>query len=342
MRALFLVLVLSHSCLFGATALPQSQGKPTVLFAVGRRSDALKVSSTIKWLKNYYMRYLRLLLLFSGEEPVDELLSAINVMGVTADFNLQLTNHTTGNPALFLTEAVNASMVIFQNDPPSAVIVRGDTATAIAVAMAAFYCKIRVIHIDAGFRSQDLSYPHPEEFNRRVISLIATMSLSPTQETKQNLIADGVDQDTIFITGSTIVDAVAESIKPLNEAEKAQLDAIMSVLLQPGSSKKKKKYIIFSLHNRQTGDSIRPIIDCVREISSAYTDFVFYVFLSPVVASRDMVAEMLYGTANSVVLDMIAHYPFLQLLQNSTAIISDSANIQEEATVFAVPCIVLR
>lgn len=314
-----------------ASADSQPPKKPLVLVAVGTRADVLKLSSTINWLRTYYTDLLDLQVLFSGQDSTETLLAEINVQ---PDYDLKLGEYASNDANIFLPKVMEAVIGVLRDSRPSAVVIRGDTTTAIAAAMAAFYCKMPLIHIDAGVRSWDMSSPHPEEFNRRAISLIATLSLVPTEYSKLNLLKDGMYPDTIVVTGSTSVDSVAEAIKPLNDEDAARLSDVVSVLSIGDSSFRKKKYVVVSI--KSSSDSlIEEVARAVDKLCQRFTEFTFFVIWNKGATADDTQRE------NVVILSPMRHAPFLRLLQNSTIVITDSASVQLEASVFAVPSFIL-
>jgi len=217
---------------------------------------------------------------------------------------------------------------------PDIVLVQGDTTTVFAAALAAFYEKIPVAHIEAGLRTDNPYNPFPEEMNRRLASQLATYNFAPTVIAQQNLLRDGVPARSITVTGNTVVDALkivtAQSV-PFKDK------ALFSIDFDS------KKVVLITTHRRENvGEGMESIYRSIRRLAEEFQDhsFVFPVHLNPKV--RDMAHDMLGGVANIHLVEPMEYTDLIGVMQKSRLILTDSGGIQEEAPAFGVPVLVLR
>lgn len=231
---------------------------------------------------------------------------------------------------------------LLAREKPDAVAVQGDTTTAMVAAMAAFYARIPVAHVEAGLRSDRLDAPYPEEMNRRVIGQIARWHFPPTPAAAENLYRDGIDRlgGQIIVTGNTVIDALQQTRKvldarPMDDPILGQARAWKS---HPG-----RRMILVTGHRRENfGEPFREFCLGLRDIAEAQPNclLVYPVHLNPNVQAP--VRELLAGTPN-VVLTEPAGYPvFVSLMLESDLIITDSGGVQEEGPALGKPVLVTR
>lgn len=330
-------------CLWNG-AYGQANEKPTVVVVLGTRPDVIKLSSTIQILRNYYQSYVSVQILSTGQHR--ELLQPLlQLFDIDPHVHLDLMDFSRNGSATFVGRSIEliSNNLNSMNPKPAAVVVQGDTNTALAAAMGAFYCRIPVVHIEAGLRTWDITAPFPEEFNRRAISLIAAISLAPTERSKENLIKDGVDLDSIVVTGNTVIDSAQLVLsKPLSPEEQGILKQIEAPLYAENSSNKKRYVLISSNRQENFGQPLGEIIEAVKQLAMTWTDTMFLFLLHMNPQSRGPVTAALPGIANVLLLDPVEYVPFLHLLAGAALIVSDSGGMQEEAAALGVPCIVLR
>lgn len=320
-------------------------GNPlTLVVVIGTRPDVIKLSSIINTMKPVYDGLIDVKVLCTGQHK--ELLAPmLKQFEIIPDVHLDLMEYSRDGSGVFVAKSIEALSKHFQDMEikPDAIVVQGDTNTALAGAMAAFYCKIPVVHVEAGLRTWELSSPYPEEFNRRTISVIAALSLAPTEKSKLNLIQDGVDIDTIKVTGNTVVDSVLAVLgKDLSAKDQSLVDRIETHIKLEGSNKK-KKYVLVSSHRQENfGAPLQEIIKSISKLSQLFTDFVFFFLLHMNPKSREPVSAAFGDSTNVILLEPLDYFPFIKLLKGAVMIVTDSGGMQEEASLFAVPCFVLR
>ncbi len=223
---------------------------------------------------------------------------------------------------------------------PDRLVVQGDTTTAASAALAAFYLRIPVAHVEAGLRTGDMGAPWPEELNRRLITLATDLHFAPTEEARANLLAEGTDPARITITGNTVIDALLFVVRrfdadPSLEARHAERFSF----LDPN-----RRLVLVTGHRRESFDhGLAGICAALRELVEGDDDVevVYPVHLNPVV--RDVVAESLGRDHPRIRLTEPASYPeFIHLMRRAHLILSDSGGVQEEAPALGKPVLVLR
>lgn len=230
-----------------------------------------------------------------------------------------------------------------ESDRPDLVLVHGDTATALYGSLAAFYLGIPVAHVEAGLRTGNLALPFPEESNRRLIGAIATYHLAPTKSAARNLQREGVESQSILISGNTIVDAV-RMIHSRHISDPNWTRANMSSLLEgPLSDVGDGKLALVTLHRRENQDSL--IADYLKALFSAAVEHPDWQFVYPVHPSPAVVRvtqEIGAPPPNFNMVPPLDYLSFLHLLSKASLVVSDSGGIQEECAVFRVPILICR
>lgn len=313
---------------------------PTVVVAVGAKADELAVSSTVHRLRERYERQLQVKILCTRQDPGVSCIGIGDILNIPPDNVINTPeSEATADAGLLMTTWLSSIMQLFRtmHPPPAAILVTGDSTAAMATAMAAFYCRVPVVHLQAGLRTWDTYTPHPEEFNRRTISLLATLSLAPTERAKQNLIKDGVDIGSIAVTGSTLVDAFkAGAAKPLSEDDRVFLEELVPTTAI--ITAKKRNHIVGFVRS-----GIEIVLAAMNQLSAKYEEFVFYIVCGESSSCTDDIAPQdLAGNKNIVFISRMEHHQFAHLMRSSSLIISDDDAMQEAAALFAVPFRLLR
>jgi len=221
---------------------------------------------------------------------------------------------------------------ILEKEKPDYLIVQGDTTTAMASALAAFYKKIKIAHIEAGLRTYNKLQPFPEEINRRIIDSVSDLFFAPTETTKQNLLNEGIQKEKIFVTGNTVIDAfLLTASKKFNE-KGTELDKIPA----------NKKIVLVTCHRRESfGKDLENICNAIKEISEFDNALVvFPVHLNPNIKKT---VNLILSNQKNILLTNPLSYPlFVHLMKRSYLILTDSGGIQEEAPSLNKPVLVLR
>jgi UDP-N-acetylglucosamine 2-epimerase len=294
----------------------------SVVCVIGTRPEATKVAPLMRACRAHPR--LDAQLVFTGQHP-DLVAGALAPFDVVPDHHLDI-DRVDGSLSEFAGAAVARLGALFRKLQPDVVVVQGDTATTLAGGLAGFWEGIPVVHLEAGLRSGDLAAPFPEEGNRRIVTQVASLHLAPTDEAAANLLAEGVDPDTVLVVGNTSIDA-------------ALMIAGSGNRVDPRRSRR----VVITAHRRESwGEPLVHIAEAVRELAVRYPDheLVFPVHPNPKV--RGAVVPILEDLPNVATIDPLDYEPFVALLASSRVIITDSGGIQEEAPALGVPVLVTR
>lgn len=263
-----------------------------------------------------------------------EMLDQVNeLFGITPDHDLNILQpgQTLSD---ILTRTISGLDKLFEASRPDAVVVQGDTTTSTAGAIAAFYRGIPVIHAEAGLRSHNLYSPFPEEANRKLTSQIASLHLAPTSTSKANLLAEGVKEADIVVTGNTVIDALLTTV----DKQIPFTDPVLQELASSG-----KRILLVTTHRRENqGDAMRGVGRALARIAKAEPDLVIVLpaHKNPVV--REAVLPAIDGQANVIVTEPLAYGEFTRMLSIATVVLTDSGGVQEEAPSLGKPVLVMR
>ena len=233
---------------------------------------------------------------------------------------------------------------------PDIVLVHGDTTTSTAAALSAFYQQIPVGHVEAGLRTYDIYSPWPEEMNRQITGRIATYNFAPTQLSKENLLREAVKEESIMITGNTVIDAlywVVDKIKN-NQELSAELEiSLKNVGYDVNRLKNGKKMVLITGHRRENfGDGFVNICMSIKKLAIKYpnVDFVYPMHLNPNVRKPifETFGKDLSGLGNMFFIEPLEYLSFVYLMEKSTIVLTDSGGIQEEAPGLGKPVLVMR
>lgn len=230
---------------------------------------------------------------------------------------------------------------VLEKEKPDLVLVHGDTTTTMAAALAAYYCKARVGHVEAGLRTHDKFAPFPEEVNRTLTGVVTDLHFVPTSMARENLLRESVPDDSIFITGNTVIDALLSVVERLETetALRLQFDQRFG-FLDPV-----KRLILVTGHRRENfGAGFESICQALVDIAAAYPDseILYPVHLNPNV--REPVQRIMGGSGlqNIHLIEPVDYLPFVYLMNRSHLIVTDSGGVQEEAPSLGKPVLVMR
>lgn len=267
-------------------------------------------------------------------QMLDQVLQLFDIL---PDEDLDLMQH--GQTLPMLTSRILEGMTeAIVRHTPDLVLVHGDTTTAFATALAAFYNRTPVGHVEAGLRTGNLYSPWPEEANRRLIAPLASLHFAPTEKSRSNLLAEGISATQIHVTGNTVIDALLTVVGKIeqNPALAGQLDALLP-RLDPA-----RKLVVVTGHRRENfGDGFEQICLALKQIAArGDTQVIYPVHLNPNV--REPVQRMLAGDLAIHLVEPLDYLPFVRLMSNAHFIITDSGGIQEEAPSLGKPVLVMR
>ena len=222
---------------------------------------------------------------------------------------------------------------IYEQEQPDLVVVQGDTSTAMAGAIAAFFREIPVAHLEAGLRTGNIHSPFPEEANRKIITQVSSVHLAPTSSSKANLVHEAVTERDILVTGNTVIDALF-SIK--------EKDTTFSDEGLTEATSGDKPVIMVTTHRRENLDAMANIGESLAEIARRAPEYqiVFPAHLNPRV--RDVIFPIIKDVPNIYISDPLGYPEFVKLMNRSSLILSDSGGVQEEAPSLGIPVLVMR
>lgn len=309
----------------------------TVLAVFGTRPEAIKMAPVVKALQNESTISVKVCVTAQHRQMLDQVLSLFDIKP-EHDLDIMKPGQDlfdiTSNVLLGLKE-------VFRKEKPDIVLVHGDTTTTLAASLAAYYCRLPLGHIEAGLRTGEKYAPFPEEINRRVTGVLTDIHFAPTETARNNLLAEGVSNDSIYVTGNTVLDAlltVAERIRN-DSAIRFEMEKRFSYL-DPA-----KRLILVTGHRRENfGDGFEYICRALAKIAELHQDveILYPVHLNPNV--QEPVNRILgcYKHTNVHLIEPVDYLPFVYLMDQSYLIITDSGGVQEEAPSLGKPVLVMR
>ena len=310
-----------------------------ILIVFGTRPEAIKMVPLIKEFKKHSDFEVKICVSAQHKQMLDQVL---NLFEMKPDYDLDIMK---ANQDLYdISSRVLLGMRdILKDFCPNVVLVHGDTTTSFVGALAAFYQKIKIGHVEAGLRTNDLYSPFPEEANRQITGVLADFHFAPTQSAKQNLIKEGKNSNFIIVTGNTVIDALFLMIDKIEKNVNLR-DEITSILRSKYSNfGSERKFILVTGHRRENfGDGFLNICDALKNIAqnNPEIDIVYPVHLNPNV--QKPVREILSNLSNVYLIDPLEYEKFVYLMSKSFFIITDSGGIQEEAPSLGKPVLVTR
>jgi UDP-N-acetylglucosamine 2-epimerase (non-hydrolysing) len=306
-----------------------------VLFVFGTRPEVIKLAPVIRCFKSDPEINVTVCITGQHREMLDQMLSAFNIV---ADYDLNVM--TPGQGLVDLCSNITLGLTrIFKIYTPDIVLVQGDTTTAFAAALTAYYHKISVGHIEAGLRTSNLYSPWPEEGNRRLIASIARFHFAPTLSSRESLLKENISDANIYLTGNTIVDALQDTVSLLNKSPRL-IDSCRNNL--PYNFDSTKPYILVTCHRREVLEfGAEQIFLAIRKISTIRKiQVLFPVHLNPII--RAHAQKVFSGVKNVFICPPQDYVTFVWLLSNATLVITDSGGVQEEASILGKSVLITR
>lgn len=303
--------------------------KIKVMTVFGTRPEAIKMAPLVKEIEQNAQMQLIVCVTAQHREMLDQVLEIFNI---TPDYDLNIMKDRQTLSSI-TTGVIEGMMEVLQKVKPDIVLVHGDTTTSFAGALASFYSKIPVGHIEAGLRTFDKYSPYPEEMNRTLTGRIAELHFSPTKTNKENLLNENI-KNGIFITGNTVIDALKTTINK---------NYIFKDEFLKNEDFSKYRYILMTAHRRENlGEPLANICRAVKRIVDTFLDVkvIYPVHLNPAV--RDTVNSILGNEERVVLIEPIDVQDMHNLMDRAYLILTDSGGLQEEAPALGKPVLVLR
>jgi UDP-N-acetylglucosamine 2-epimerase (non-hydrolysing) len=291
---------------------------------LGTRPEAVKMAPVVHALRATGASPL---LINTGQHR-ELLAETMTLFGLESDVALDLMQPAQ-RLAGFFGRCVEALDLAIHDLRPQAIVAQGDTSTVLAASLVAFYQDIPFFHVEAGLRTANLRSPFPEEMNRRMASRFAARHFAPTALARENLLREGVADDSIVVTGNTVIDALLH-VRGLRIPH--------GVALTPG-----KTLIVVTAHRRENhGERLRAMLRALNEIARRYPDVEIVYPAHPSPAVRDAIAAEIGRDAAVRIVDPLGYGPFVTLLDRARIVLTDSGGIQEEAPALGKPVLVMR
>ena len=306
------------------------KSKKNIMCVFGTRPEAIKMAPLIKKLKNNQNFKVTVVVTAQHREMLDQVLSLFDIK---TDYDLDIMTNKQSLSDI-TARVLKGLEKIYKKEKPDLVLVHGDTSTTFVGALSSFYNKIEVAHIEAGLRTRNKYSPFPEEINRHLTGVLADLHFAPTESTYNNLRKENVSKNKIFITGNTVIDALYEIKDPDFEFSQSDLKNI---------NFNKNKVLLLTSHRRENlGKPMENIFKAVKNLIKKNKDLevVFPVHLNPKV--KNLANKHLQNVDRIHLIEPLDYKPFINLMDRSDLILTDSGGIQEEAPSLAKPVLVLR
>lgn len=300
-----------------------------ILVVFGTRPEAIKMAPIIKELERQNAEY-KVLVTAQHRQMLD---GVLEIFDIKPDFDLNIFKK--GQTLTDITvETLRGLEEVFKEYMPDVLLVQGDTTTVFAGALAAFYKKIKIGHVEAGLRSGNLYSPYPEEANRKLTGVMTSYHFAPTEGNRENLLKEGFDDKDIYVVGNTVIDALHYAVRDDYKFE----DEILNTL-----DYENKKIVLLTSHRRENiGEPMENIFSAVRDVVRENEDVevVFPIHLNPKV--REIAKRIFDGEDRIHLIEPLEYLPFSNLMKRVSIIMTDSGGVQEEAPSLGKPVIVVR
>lgn len=297
-----------------------------VMLVFGTRPEAIKMCPLVNELKA--RNAIKTVVCVTGQhrQMLDQVLY---IFHVNPDYDLSIMKES---QTLFdvTTSILNRMKEVLEKEKPDVVLVHGDTSTTFVTTLACFYLQIPVGHVEAGLRTYNIYSPYPEEFNRQAVSIISAYNFAPTEQSRKNLIREGHNPSTIYVTGNTAIDALKTTV--CSNYHHAQLDWA-----------KNSRLILITAHRRENlGEPMRNMFRAIRRVCMEHSDVkaIYPIHMNPAV--RKTAHEILDGDTRIRIIEPLSVLDFHNFLARSYLILTDSGGIQEEAPSLGKPVLVMR
>lgn len=318
-----------------------------IMLVFGTRPEAIKMAPLVKELQKHPEQF-KTIVCVTGQhrQMLDQVLELFEIK---QDYDLNIMKQ--GQDLYDVTARVLTGMRdVLKETQPDVVLVHGDTTTSTTAALAAFYQQIPVGHIEAGLRTHNIYSPWPEEMNRQITGRIATYNFAPTPLSKSNLLAEGVAEDKISVTGNTVIDALYWVVDKIFKTATLSTD-LQKELAKAGYDTHRlddgKKLVLITGHRRENfGDGFISMCRAIKALTEKYpdVDFVYPMHLNPNVRKpiHEVFGENFEGLRNMFFIEPLNYLSFVYIMEKSNIVLTDSGGIQEEAPGLGKPVLVMR
>jgi UDP-N-acetylglucosamine 2-epimerase (non-hydrolysing) len=301
-----------------------------VLTVVGTRPEAVKMAPVIQQLQQTENVQSRVCVTAQHREMLDQVLTLFEIQP-DIDLNLMTPDQSLAE----LSAAIFAGLdPVIRDEKPDWLLIQGDTTTVMVAAILAYYNQIRIGHVEAGLRTRDKWQPFPEEINRKIAGVLADLHFAPTKQAQANLLAEGVPEQHIVISGNPVIDALLQVVERPYQPKEPPLSEIPD----------DRMVILVTAHRRENfGEPFERIFGAIRDLASEYEDrlhIIYPVHLNPNV--QEPARRMLADLTNVSLVEPLEYLPMAYWMKRATLILTDSGGLQEEAPALGTPVLVLR
>lgn len=317
------------------------------MLVFGTRPEAIKMAPLVKEFQARASEF-ETIVCVTGQHR-EMLKQVLELFGIKPDYDLEIMKE--GQDLYDVTTRVLLGMrEVLKKTKPDVVLVHGDTTTSTAAALAAFYQQIPVGHVEAGLRTHNIYSPWPEEMNRQLTGRMASYHFAPTELSRDNLLAEGIATDRIFITGNTVIDALQQVVTRVKGNADLR-NEVSRKLLQFGYDVNRleagRRLVLITGHRRENfGEGFLNICRAIQTLSKRFpeVDFVYPMHLNPNVRKpiREIFGDNLGGLGNLFFIEPLEYLQFVTLMDRSSIVLTDSGGIQEEAPGLGKPVLVMR
>lgn len=317
------------------------------MLVFGTRPEAIKMAPLVKEFQARANEF-ETIVCVTGQHR-EMLAQVLSLFEITPDYDLAIMKE--GQDLYDVTSRVLLGMRdVLKQAQPDVVLVHGDTTTSTAAALAAFYQQIPVGHVEAGLRTHNIYSPWPEEMNRQLTGRIATYHFAPTELSRKNLLAEGVSEEQILVTGNTVIDAlqqVVERVKGDQVLQKQVAEQLFKAGYDVSRLDQARRLVLITGHRRENfGEGFLNICRAIKTLSERFpeVDFVYPMHLNPNVRKpiHEVFGEDLQGFGNLFFIEPLEYLQFVSLMERSSIVLTDSGGIQEEAPGLGKPVLVMR
>lgn len=303
-----------------------------ILFVFGTRPEVIKLAPVILELKKYPQKYN--VIICNTEQQKELSNQTLEYFNLKADYNLDCMRENQSLAEIQSRILLNLENV-FKEQEINATIVQGDTMSVLTGALVSFYHKIPVFHVEAGLRSYDIYEPFPEEVMRQMTSRVTKLHFAPTEKNKEALLSEGINKDSIYVVGNTVVDALfCLSNETIEKSAQYFIDNNVDI---------DNKLVLITAHRRENhGERIDRIIQAIEYLAKKYPDHTFVIPVHPNPNVKNKIHSELSKYENIKLLPPLDYPNLVYLQKNAKLILTDSGGIQEEAPTFGCPTLVMR
>ncbi len=301
--------------------------KVAVVF--GTRPEAIKMAPVVNELKKRIMEHV-VIVTAQHREMLDQ---KLELFDIKPGYDLDIMQ---ANQDLFYvtTSVINEIKPILMKEKPDVVLVQGDTTTTFATSLAAFYLRIPIGHVEAGLRTWNKYNPFPEEINRQLTTRLTDFHFAPTEWGRKNLLAEGIAESSIFVTGNTVIDALLMIVDPQYRFDDEILNSI---------DYSNRRVILLTSHRRENfGEPMRQVFTACRDVVQRHADVELIYPVHPNPNVQKMAHQVFHGIERIHLIEPLDYKPFVQLMNKCYFIMTDSGGVQEEAPTLGKPALVLR